>query len=179
MMKEKILEAALEVYLENPHATVHDVAEKAGVSKSTVFYYFGNKKGLEKELLMYAIKRYAPWQCDTLEEAIKTKFEIIAKDRRVPKMFFYLIDGIHQVDPKFIEGLIGRAIEKVSRLLEKEGVCSNRMALFLMALLDGVAMYSVYGYLNPEEYKDLSGMLVELMKKYGEKCEDVYESKSK
>ncbi len=175
MMKDKILEAALEVYLENPRATVHDVAERAGVSKSTVFYYFGNKKGLEKELLIYAIKKYAPWQCDSLEEAIKNKFEIMAKDRRVPKMFFYLIDGIHQVDPEFIENLIGKAIEKVSRLLEKEGVCSSKMALFLMALLDGVAMYSIYGYLNPEEYKDMSKMLVELMKKYGEKCGEVTE----
>ncbi len=170
MMKEKILEAALEVYLENPKATVHDVAEKAGVSKSTVFYYFGNKKGLEKELLLYAIRKYAPWQCETLEDAIREKLKIVSHDKRIPKMFFYLIDGIYQTDPEFIEELTNKAIEKVGKLLKKEGICSTRMALLLMAMLDGIAMYSIYGYLKPEEYRDMSKFIVELMKAYGEKC---------
>ncbi len=172
MMKEKILEAALEVYLENPKATVHDVAERAGVSKSTVFYYFGNKKGLEKELLLYAIRKYAPWQCETLEDAIREKLRIVASDRRVPKMFFYLIDGLHQTDPEFVEDLINKAMEKVGRLLKKEGICSSRMALFLMAMLDGIALYAIYGYIKPEEYEDIPGFIVELMKSYGEKCNE-------
>jgi len=169
-MKENILKAALEVYLDNPNATVHDVAEKAGVSKSTVFYHFKSKKNLEKELLMYALRVYAPWNCETLEEAIKTKLEIIGKDRKIPRLFFYLLDTMNRNDPKFVEELVERAIEKVSRLLRKEGVCSSRIAMLLMAMLDGIAMYTAYGYLKPEEYVDTAKLMVELIKMYGEKC---------
>ena len=165
-MKEKILEAALEVYLEKPNATVHEVSERAGISKSTVFYYFGSKKGLEKELLLFAIKKYAPWQCDTLEEAIKAKLDIISKDRRIPKMFFYLLDGIYQTDPEFIEKIVRRAEEKVGALLKKEGIHDEKIPLLLMALLDGIAMYSIYGYLNPDEYKNMAKFFVDLIKNY-------------
>ncbi len=170
-MKEKILEAALEVYLENSNATVHDVAEKAGISKSTVFYYFGNKKGLEKELLLYAIKKYSPWECETLEEAIKEKIKIINKDNRVPKMFFYLIDDLYQTDPEFISELLNRGVEKVSKLLEKEKICNREIALLLMAMLDGIAMYSIYGYLKLDEFEDIAKFLVNIVKSYGDKCD--------
>ncbi len=176
MVKEKILEAALEVYLENSNATVHDVAEKAGISKSTVFYYFGNKKGLEKELLLYAIKKYSPWECETLEDAIKEKIRIVQEDRRVPKMFFYLIDGLYQSDPQFIEDLIEKGIEKVSKLLEKEKICSKQVALLLMAMLDGVAMYSIYGFLKLKDFEKIAKFLVELVKRYGEACKEVDEN---
>jgi len=43
MKKDELLEFALDVYTRKSNATVYNVAERAGISKSAVFYHFRNK----------------------------------------------------------------------------------------------------------------------------------------
>ncbi len=145
MRKEDLLEHALRVYLRNPKATVSEVAEEARISKSTVFYHFKNKKELEKELLIYAIRRFTPWGEERLEEAIRKRFEAMKRVPGLARMTYALIDNLSKNDPGFIKELTKKSFKRVSELLEKEGFENSKdVAIFLHALLDGIAMYSMY-----------------------------------
>ena len=80
--KEKILQCALELFYARGYDAVgvQEIAETAGVTKPTLYYYFGSKKGLLETLLEteYAVLRQAlesaismwtrmptfPWQCE-------------------------------------------------------------------------------------------------------------------
>ncbi len=156
MKKEELLEHALKVYLRNPKATVSEVAEEAGISKSTVFYHFKNKKELEKELLLYTIRKFTPWSEDSLEKAVKKRLEIMKSVPGLARMTYALIDNLSKTDPKFIDELRKRSFEKVAKLLEKEGYknCDD-LAVLLHAFLDGLAMYSIYIDIDFSKYESL------------------------
>ncbi len=145
MKREELLEHALRVYLRNPKATVSEVAEEAGISKSTVFYHFKNKKELEKELLIYAIRKFTPWREEKLVEAIRKRFEVMKSVPGLARMTYALIEDLSKNDPEFIKELTRRSFERISELLKKEGFeDSKNVAIFLHAMLDGIAMYSMY-----------------------------------
>ena len=61
--KEKILQCALELFYARGYDAVgvQEIAETAGVTKPTLYYYFGSKKGLLETLLEteYAVLRQA------------------------------------------------------------------------------------------------------------------------
>ena len=156
MRKEDLLEAALRVYLRNPNATVHEVAEEAGVSKSTIFYYFKNKNGLERELLLYAINKFSPWKASSLEEAIKRRFQVMRDHPGLAGMFYTLLDNLSRNDPKFIEDLRQRSFNRIAKILEKEGFknCYD-LAIFLLASLDGIALYSIYMEMDLSKFENL------------------------
>ncbi len=156
MRKEELLEAALRVYLRNPKATVHEVAEEAGISKSTIFYYFKNKNGLERELLLYTIKKFSPWNESGLESAIKKRFEIMKNTPGLARMIYTLFDNLSKTDPKFIDELRSKSFERIAKLLEKEGYENSKdLAILLLAFLDGLAMYSIYMDIDYSKYEDL------------------------
>jgi len=157
MRKEDLLEAAFRVYLRNPRATVHEVAEEAGVSKSTIFYYFKNKCGLEKELMMYVIKKFSPWREDNdLESAIKSRFELMKRYPGLARMTYTIIDNLSKTDPEFIEELSKRSFERISKMLEREGFSNPKeLAIILHAFIDGLAMYSMYIDLDLDLCSDL------------------------
>ncbi len=156
MKKEEILEAALRVYMRNPNATVHEVAEEAGVSKSTIFYYFKNKKGLEKELLVYAIRKFSPWRDDGLEGAIRRRLQFVKEYPGLARMVYTLFDNLSKTDPEFVENLRRRSFEKIAKLLEEEGYKNTEdLAILLLAFLDGLAMYSIYMDMDLPKYERL------------------------
>ncbi len=156
MGKEELLEAALRVYLRNPKATVHEVAEEAGVSKSTIFYYFKNKNNLEKELVLYTIRRFSPWKDGNLENAIRRRLQLTKEYPGLARLIYTLFDNLSKTDPKFIEEMRQRSFEKIANLLEKEGYrnCKD-LAILLLAFLDGLAMYSIYMPIDFSKYEEL------------------------
>ncbi len=157
MRKEDLLEAAFRVYLRNPRATVHEVAEEAGVSKSTIFYYFKNKCGLEKELIAYVIRKFSPWKEENdLESAVKRRFELMKRYPGLARMTYTILDNLSKTDPKFIEELRKRSFDRVARVLEREGFENPKeMAVLLHAFMDGIAMYSMYMDVDLDLYRDL------------------------
>lgn len=54
----RLFEAAMDIMSQDgpPATTVEDIAEKAGVSKGTVYYNFGSKKTMIDQLLQYGAK---------------------------------------------------------------------------------------------------------------------------
>ncbi len=156
MKREDLLEAALRVYLRNPNATVNEVAREAGVSKSTVFYYFKSKVELEKELLLYAVKKFSPWKDSSIEEAVRRRLRLSKEKPEVPRMIYTLLDNIKRTDPEFISHVCLRSFEKLGDILKVEGYReSTKVAIILRAILDGLAMYSLYTDIDLTEFEDM------------------------
>jgi AcrR family transcriptional regulator len=57
--KEKILKAAEEIFAEKGYdgSSLNEIAKKAGISKTQIFYYFENKKDLLNELFKHHIRK--------------------------------------------------------------------------------------------------------------------------
>jgi len=156
MKKEDLLEAALKAYMKNPNATVNEVAREAGVSKSTIFYYFRSKTDLEKELLLYAVKKFSPWKDSGIEEAIRRRLRLSKENPEVSRMIYALFENIKRSDPEFISHVCLRSFEKLGEVLRREGFRdSTRVAILLRAMLDGLAMYSLYTDIDLTEFEDL------------------------
>jgi AcrR family transcriptional regulator len=165
MMKERILESALDVYLKKPNATVFDVAEKAGISKSTIFYYFKNKNGLEKELLLYAIKKFTPWKGSNLEEAVKKRLRLVKDNPELARMFYTLINNLNKTDPEFVKDVCNKSFRKVSEILKKEGIKDeDKVTVLLLAMLDGLAMYNLFIDIDVTEFEDVVLKILRCMK---------------
>ena len=80
--RQLIMEKALELFCARGYDAVgvQEIAEQSGITKPTLYYYFGSKKGLLETLLEteYAVLRQAlesaismwtrmptfPWQCE-------------------------------------------------------------------------------------------------------------------
>ncbi len=164
MKKDELLEFALDVYTRKPNATVHDVARKAGISKSAVFYHFRNKKELEKELLLYAIRKYSPWDA-SFDKAVKSWLRVMKENPGLSRLFYTLFERLNETEPDFVKDVCERSFRKVAEFLEGEGVKdSYRAAVLLLALLDGLALYSMYLGVDVTEFEDLVLKMLEGLK---------------
>lgn len=94
----KLFEAALEIMCEkgSEATTVEEVAERAGVSKGTVYYNFGSKKTIVDQLLRYGSKMLineintGRTQVDPregLETACKAAFEFLDEHRGFARLW--------------------------------------------------------------------------------------------
>ena len=164
MKKDELLEYALDVYTRKPNATVHDVAERAGISKSAVFYHFRNKRELEKELLLYAIRKFSPWEAG-LGEAVKSWLRVMKDNPGLSRLFYTLFERLNEAEPGFVKDLCEKSFRKVAEVVEREGIKdSYRVAVLLLALLDGLALYSMYLGVDVTEFEDLVLKMLEGLK---------------
>ncbi|MGJ0846837.1 transcriptional regulator, TetR family [Tissierella praeacuta DSM 18095] len=80
-LKEKrrteIIEASMKVFSECGfyHGKVEDIAKEAGIGKGTVYEYFGSKKEIFQEMLMYMMEAYIEGAKGTVlrEEGIRNR----------------------------------------------------------------------------------------------------------
>ena len=164
MKKDELLEFALDVYMRKPNATVHDVAERAGISKSAVFYHFRNKRELEKELLLYAIRKYSPWG-SSLDKAVKSWLRVMEDNPGLSRLFYTLFERLNEAEPEFVKDLCEKSFRKVAEVVEREGIKDGyRVAVLLLALLDGLALYSMYLGMEVTEFEDLVLKMLEGLK---------------
>ena len=167
MGKDEILESALRVYLRNPKATVHEIAEEAGVSKSTIFYYFKNKSNLQKELLLYAIRKFSPWE-STIEDAVRRWLRSTVENPGLTRLFYTLFDDLSKSDPEFVREVCERSFKRIAELLEREGFRNARdLATLLLAILDGLSLYAIYIDLDVTKCEDTILRMLERMKDEG------------
>lgn len=94
----KLFESALEIMREkgSTATTVEEVAERAGVSKGTVYYNFGSKKTIVDQLLRYGSKllineinigRTKPDPREGLEAACRAAFEFLEEHRGFARLW--------------------------------------------------------------------------------------------
>jgi AcrR family transcriptional regulator len=70
--KEKVLQAAVRAFASAGYAgtSVHDILKATGLSKPTLYYYFGSKEGLFRAILAFAYdESFRRIQCATATEA--------------------------------------------------------------------------------------------------------------
>ncbi len=150
----KILEAALKLYTSKPPQSIsmEEIAKEAGVSKGTVFYHFKNKSNLERELLLYSIKKYFSWvyeeskDSETLEKIVKESLKIAKENPRLTIFWYYVIEKeLFSGNTQFARQLYNEWLEFFSSLLKEVGVDKpEQAAIVLMAMLDGLSIYSLF-----------------------------------
>lgn len=154
---QRILDAAYELFGElGPDAvSARDVAERAGVNKALIFYWFGNKERLFERVL----ERYYQAHREALEAAAEGGGDLLARLHRVvdayvdfvaanhnyPRLVQRLVAGGDHVD--FIQASLGPLLEWTERALAGVAPEAGPLAArhFFVTLSGAVVNYFTYG----------------------------------
>lgn len=84
--RERILQCAEELFCTRGYdaAGIQEIVDRAGVTKPTLYYYFGSKLGLLQAILETKFDKLRPW----LGDALKKKGDIRAKLYALGRVFF-------------------------------------------------------------------------------------------
>jgi AcrR family transcriptional regulator len=158
-MRGRILEAALTLYTSRPpqSVTTREIAREAKVSTGLVFHYFKNKDELEKEAVWYFIEKCTPPDIASLEEFVKLNLKLIKSNPGVFRFLQYVFEkekysGSKELASKIYE----TGLRRLSPILNNMGVEDvEKTATLLMAIIDGLALYSFFLDLDVEEFTDV------------------------
>lgn len=184
--KEKILQAATKLFLENDFKTVstQDIAREAGVAKGTVFHHYANKhllalavlfefiaqmnsefekmkEGMKPEEIIVSMIRYSMEIAENSVGLTQLLIQIISDVDHISREPQNEIERQIQKEVLQIETLLVAYIDEFADLFEKMGY-ENPIAhsrLFI-AMLDGLGMQLA---LNPKPDKKLLGQLTKSM----------------
>jgi AcrR family transcriptional regulator len=175
--REKILNCALELFHDRGYDAVgvQEIAERAGVTKPTLYYYFGNKKGLLEALLYqeYDVFREAVFQAADEREQIWNVLPKIAsayldygmkhgKAYRLMMAMFYSAkeNEAYQVVRPIVEDFYGRMVRVFAGASSQLGNMNGRQQQFALGLTGMLDHYLLLmasrepdGYEIPEEVK--------------------------
>ena len=166
-MREKILEAAMRVYTSKPpqEVTVADIAKEAGISSGLVFYYFRNKEGLEKELAMYIMSRLIGAEHNDLTSFVKDSLRQAEERPGLFRFLQYVLEKDKQTGGELARHFYERGVEKLSELLRRMSVEDpDDLAVLIMALIDGLALYSYLLGIGVSKYAELFNKLVSCLR---------------
>lgn len=84
--REKILSCALELFYERGYDAVgvQEIVDRAGITKPTLYYYFGSKQGLLEKMMKEHYEKLE----ESLREAVRQGGKIPDKLYRVARAFF-------------------------------------------------------------------------------------------
>jgi AcrR family transcriptional regulator len=161
--KKKILEAAAKCFSERGYTktTMDKIAEEAGVSKGTLYWYFKSKEDLFVELkvrhiarvlkqleelfaqkktfdlkLMEAIAMYFSSLVPENREVARLNAEFLAEATKIPKLNKMLRDQYER-----IQGLITSTIEEAIEKGElRKDIDPKLISMILLAMLDGLEL---------------------------------------
>jgi AcrR family transcriptional regulator len=165
----KILEAALKLYTSKPphEVTIEEIASKAGVSKSLVFYYFEDKDNLEKEVANYTFKQLLREWKENVNSVVDLIDLTVKNFTELPYLirFWAYIGGkaLYHGEYEFFKGLFEETMEFVTPLFEKERIADpEKTAIILMAMFDGLSLYSLfYDIGDIEDYRRIAMEFIE------------------
>lgn len=178
--KRAILQAAKELFAEKGHpaTSVQEIATRAGVSKGLLFYYFGDKWEILKEIADDVSAAYLGGlddrlrvlerPKDRLEGLIRYHFDFVAT--HVTEVFFIYNNFTHKTEREYVttmklSALYGALFEKIRTTLE-QGVASGdfrpvdaeKHAYVLIGSLHGIGRLRLFEYIK--EY-DVTNLLIE------------------
>ena len=155
--RNRVLTAAMALFAENGYAStpVRSIAERAGVTKPVLYYYFGSKDGLFRSLLEYAEDLHARLLEDSLnapggardrlERLFVNSLNAMRENRELARLMFGLTcappQGLPSVDGKEYADRMHKTIKTIYR----QGVANGEMvsdgdpdtvAFLIMTLLD-------------------------------------------
>ncbi len=161
-MKERILDAAFQLYMSKPpyEVTVEEIAKKAGVSKSLIFYHFKNKENLVGEVAIYGTRKFLmEGEIRSISDLVDMGFSTLTGRKPLLEFSMYVAEVIAKRKrfERFRE-LFEEIMERVIYpLFVKEGIREpKKTALLISAMLDGLSLYHyLFDIKNIEEYKKI------------------------
>ena len=163
--REKILEAAKELFAEKgfDKASIEQIAKRAGVSKTLVFWYFKNKEGLIEEVTKEVAPSNIIQKCkegnlkgEELLDCIIESYYAFFNDERNKKLAIHLLD-LSLTNPQFKEVYEKYCEEELSeiakRLFCKDEV--TRKDLATVKMIHGTLMCNAIHSEDKEVIKDL------------------------
>ncbi len=106
--KQKLMEAALEVFTEKGFAgaSTREIVEKSGVTKPTLYYYFGSKENLYRTLIEedvnffnQGLKEIADSEGDPVAKLLRVVEQRIEYSRRSPRRVQLVMRTLYHSDP--------------------------------------------------------------------------------
>ncbi len=167
-MRERILEIALEAYTSKPphEVTVEYIAKSLGVSKSLIFYYFKSKDELERQLVRYVMYRYMCLAARDLKEFIFNNLRLAEQKPGLYRFLQYFFEKEKSRGTcEMALELFNKGFEKLKEILEKMNVRdADTLAILIMAMIDGLAMYAYLINLEVSKFTDSIIELIEYIK---------------
>lgn len=123
--EEKILGAAKEVFVEKGKdgARMQEIADKAGINKSLLHYYYRSKDKLFSSVFKFAFKHFVPRLTNIFNEEedffeqlrkfISTYIDIISKNPFIP---MFILNEINKRDTSFVVSAIKNAGVNINEL---------------------------------------------------------------
>ncbi len=153
--RERVLEAALEVFSEKGfhHATMDEIAERAGVGKGTVYRYFSNKENLFRQLVqarLRELERDAEAVLDSDDDVLT----LIEKYLRIYFSFFDRNQRLYRVmvqeHPDLGDRVQDLYVEKIMRRIPrlKRKIYEARQRNVLKDVNFPTVFYGVMGFLH-------------------------------
>jgi AcrR family transcriptional regulator len=163
--KSKILDAAASVLSEEgvPSLTMERVAERAGVSKGTVFYHFASKDELVLAMVDMIGDEFDRAICARVESGMsfpEAYVETLFEQRAGPKNLVPVIVGMLGMDPKLRQGF--REKHRIWRNDMREAGVSEGAVHLIMLISDGMFVSSALGLfdLDPAAERALKRQLL-------------------
>ncbi len=136
-VRERLLSAALDIFNERGYAatSVREIVEAAGVTKPSLYYYFGNKEGIYTELMREPFKSLERILEETAHEALSAReralrlfdriFLLFMENLKAARLMYSIYYGPPQGAP-FIdfEGYHVK-VKEVAGLIVKHGIKSG------------------------------------------------------
>jgi|Deesub1362B_J571_1020462.scaffolds.fasta_scaffold00029_79 AcrR family transcriptional regulator len=162
MVKERILDSAFQLYMSKPpyEVTVEEIANKAGVSKSLIFYHFKNKDNLVEEVAIYGTRKFLiEGEIESISDLIDLGFSTLTGRKPLLEFSMYVAEVIAKRKrfERFRE-LFKEIMEQViNPLFVKEGIKEpEKTALLISAMLDGLSLYHyLFNIEDIVEYKKI------------------------
>jgi len=146
--------------------SMREISEKAGVTKPTIYYYFGSKEGIYKELIDVGIRYITENSQKVLEldTSIKNKLIVLIQNTfqqclaypEFAKFFLYLLDSSEKLS--FLDDFKVEAMrfQKVLSRLIKEGIKTGEFGVsarpeLAAEIIIGVFLHFVMKQLNTEK----------------------------
>jgi TetR/AcrR family transcriptional regulator len=177
---ERILQSALGLFASNGYdaTSVREICEASGITKPTLYHFFGSKEGVYRALVDGALEDFrqrvgqaleTPGTTDErLKRVARAYFESASGDRELMRFIFSVIHNPPRSAPatdftQFYEevvGLVGLAVEEgVARGELLPGPLEVRMLVFMGALGEALCGNLIAG--RPDLTSSLADTLVE------------------
>ena len=163
--REKILEAAKELFAERgfDKASIEQIAKRAGVSKTLVFWYFKNKEGLIEEVTKEVAPSKIIQKCkesdlkgEELLNCIIDSYYTFYSDERNKKLTIHLLD-LSLTNPQF-KGVYEKYCEEELNEIAKKLFCKDevtRKDIATVKMVHGTLMCNAIHSEDKEVIKDL------------------------
>jgi len=167
----RIIESAAELFAERGYqgTSIEAIADRAGVSRSLIFFHFDSKNGLLSAVVAEVCSRWlgaiiaaaaGMVGLDALTEALRTRGRILREEPQVARLVTVLMAEALALAPDLaptFAGLIEALTEQVSTWVEEATACGQldlaleapAVARFIVAALEGATQLWA---LEPDRY---------------------------